>query len=166
MAILEVTNRTIKFRRRILNLRTVTSIEKQHGRAPRPFSTGSIALATFIGLLMLPFLVRAASLVPAFAVLAGCAGYVAYAVTINREPRDFWLLRIETAAGSRNLLASRDRHAIDEAVAAIAAALEADERTPNIVYNIDIADSTLVTDSIIEHSTIKNVGRATRRETV
>ena len=37
MATLEISNRTINFDNRILNLRTVTAITKLHGKTPRPF---------------------------------------------------------------------------------------------------------------------------------
>lgn len=158
MAILVVSNRTIHFNRRVLNLRTVTAIEKRHGRLPKPFSTAGIALSVLIGLLALMFLTVPTLRGPAFLMLLACVGYVAYAVASNREPRDFWLLRVETASGSTNLLASRDERAIAQAVEVIAAALESDVSAQT---TITIADSTLIADSVIQNSHIENVAQTT-----
>jgi hypothetical protein len=156
MAVLVVSNRTINFNNRVLNLRTVTAIEKRHGRSPKPFSTTSIVSSVLICLLALLAMRELNLRVPAFLVVLACVGYVAYAVARNREPRDFWLLRVETASGSSNLLASRDQRSIAEAVSTITAALESDV---NVHSTINIADSTLVTDSVIQNSRIENVGQ-------
>jgi Family of unknown function (DUF6232) len=155
MAILEVSNRTIKFRNRILNLRTVTAIEKRHGRSRRPFSTKSLVYAVLFCLLAVLVMGAPYLRAPAFLTVLACVGYFTYAVARNREPRDFWLLRVETAAGSSNVLASRDERAIAEAVSTITAAMESDV---DVHSTISIADSTLVMDSVIEHSSIENVG--------
>jgi hypothetical protein len=158
MAVLVVSNRTINFNNRVLNLRTVTAIEKRHGRSPKPFSTASIVSSVLICLFALLVMSAPTLRGPAFLVILACVGYFAYAVARNREPRDFWLLRVETASGSSNLLASRDHRSIAEAVATITAALESDV---SVHSTINIADSTLVTDSVIQHSSIENVGTKT-----
>jgi hypothetical protein len=85
-----------------------------------------------------------------------CVGYFAYAVARNSEPRDYWLLRVETASGRSNVVASRDEQSITQAVEVITAALESDV---SVHSTITIADSTLVTDSVIQHSNIQNAGR-------
>jgi hypothetical protein len=54
MARLEVSNRTIQFKKKVLNLRTVTAIEKIHARSPRPFAIGSIAASVLICLVRAP----------------------------------------------------------------------------------------------------------------
>lgn len=157
MAVLVVSNRTIHFNNRILNLRTVTAIEKRHGRSPQPFSTASIVGSVLIGFVALLTLPAPQLRAPAFLVVLACVGFFAYAVARNREPRDFWVLRVETASGKSNLLASRDRHKIAEAVAAITNAIESDV---GVQHTITISDSTLIADSVIQHSRIENVGQA------
>lgn len=156
MARLEVSNRTIHFKKKVLNLRTVTAIEKIRARSPRPFAIGSIASSVLICLVALPFLIAPDARIPAFLVVLACVGYFAYAVARNCEPRDYWILRLETASGRSNLLASRDEQSIARAVETITAALESDV---SVHSTITIADSTLVTDSVIQHSSIENAGR-------
>jgi hypothetical protein len=156
MARLEVSNRTIQFKKKVLNLRTVTAIEKIHARSPRPFAIGSIAASVLICLVALPFLIAPDARIPAFLVVLACVGYFAYAVARNSEPRDYWLLRVETASGRSNVVASRDEQSITQAVEVITAALESDV---SVHSTITIADSTLVTDSVIQHSNIQNAGR-------
>lgn len=156
MARLEVSNRTIQFRKKVLNLRTVTAIEKIRARSRKPFSTGRIVSSAAIGLFALLLIANPVLRGPAFLIVLACVGYFAYAVARNRQPRDFWLLRVETASGRSNLLASRDEQSITDAVAAITAALESDV---SVHSAITIADSTLITDSVIQNATIENVGR-------
>lgn len=156
MAILEVSNRTIQFKKKVLNLRTVTAIEKIHARSPPPFSSGSIAFSIFVCLLACLFLLAPDARITAFLVILAGVGYIAYAVASNCEPRDYWMLRVESASGRSNLVASRDEQSILRAVEAITAALESDV---SVHSTITIADSTLVTDSVIQHSTVQNIGR-------
>ncbi len=154
MATLEVSNRTINFDGRILNLRTVTSICKMSGKTPRP-KVGKKMLYTVI--LLFAFLAFGTTdsgqkIGPAGAVL--CGGFLLFFVNLLRKPRQFWVLHLQTAAGANNVLASRDEYAVDEAIGKIRAALESDVAFHS---TLNIADSTIVNDSIVQNSTLSNM---------
>jgi hypothetical protein len=156
MATLEISNRTINFNNRILNLRTVTSVAKFHGKTPKPFSFGTIGCAGFLLLVALAALGQRESQ-GVGAIAAICTGaFFLFAIIRNRKPRDFWVLHVETAAASNNLIASRDEQSIDQAVIQITQALESD-----VTYHstLHINDSTIVSESVIQNSSVANTTR-------
>ena len=83
-----------------------------------------------------------------------CGGLLLFCVNLLRKPRQFWVLHLQTAAGANNVLASRDEHAVDKAVAQIRAALESDVAFHS---TLNIADSTIVNDSVVQNSTLSNL---------
>jgi hypothetical protein len=153
MATLEISNRTLRFGNRTLNLRTVTTITKLQGKTPRPFSIKHIFYAALaVGASILIATSSDYRTIGVWVALITGA-FLVFAIVRNSKPRDFWLLHVETAAASNNLLASRDERSINEAVSRITEALESDVAYSSTVH---IADSTIVNDSVISNSNVTN----------
>jgi hypothetical protein len=156
MAKLDINHRTINFNNRILQLRTITSVAKGHGLKPLPFRLRTLAIA---GLALLGGLSTASNGAPGggllISLLAGI--FLVYAIKANLKPREYWILHLETASGSSNLLASSDEQAIDNAVRAITVAMEADAAFQQTVI---INDSTIVNDAVIKGSVINGMAKS------
>ncbi len=152
MAKLEVSHRTINFNHRILNLRTVTSIAKLHGKRARavPVRTVVLAFAGFCGSVLL---LRRPDTQSLGAWLCGASILFMVYAYLRDKNRDLWALHVETAAASNNLLVSREEKPIDEAVLLITTALESDVAFHNELH---ISDSMIVNESIVTNSTLAN----------
>lgn len=155
MAQLEINHRTVNFNNRILQLRMITSVGKFHGIKPRKFSWLVVVIAIVIamgGLSMIGDRQAGVGLVASL----GAGAFAFYAIKQNLKPRDYWALKLETASGSSNLLASTDERVIDEAVQSITAAMEADA---SFQHTVIINDSTIVNDAVIAGSVSNRVAK-------
>jgi hypothetical protein len=157
MTRLEVNHRTINFKNRILQLRTITAVAKLNGVRPLPFRWRTIAIVAFVSIMGLASTGENGQLAPGLLVGLSGVSFVAYAVWKNLQPRNYWILHVETAAGSSNLLASSDERAIDDGVRAITLAMEADV---SFHQSIIINDSTIISDSVVKGSVIHGMAQS------
>ena len=158
MTKLEINHRTINFNNRTLQLRMVTAVSKLYAIRPLPFKWRTVAIVIVISLAGLFGMTGNGQYVPGLLVGLGAAAFAVYAIKENLKPRDYWILHVETASGSSNLVASSDERVIDDAVQAIAAAMEADA---SYQHTVIINDSTIVSDAVVQGSIINGMAKST-----
>lgn len=157
MTKLDINHKTINFNNRILQLRMITVVSKLYAIRPLRFKWRTVVIAIFIALVGLFGMTGNGQVAPGLVVGLGAAAFMVYAIKENLKPRDYWILHLETAAGSSNLVASSDEGTIDDAVQAITAAMEADV---SYQHTVVINDSTIVNDAVIQGSVINGMARS------
>ncbi len=158
MTKLEVTHRTISFKNRTLQLRTITTVTKLDAIRPLPFRWRTIAIVAFFSFMGLAGTGENGQLGPGMLVGLIGAAFAAFATWKNFQPRNYWILHLETAAGSSNLLASSDERVINDGVRTITLAMEADV---SFQQTIVINDSTIISESVVQGSVIHGMARST-----
>lgn len=157
MTKLEINHRTINIKNRTLQLRMITAVSKLHAIRPLRFKWKTVVIAIVIALAGLLGMTGNGQVAAGLIVGLSAAAFAVYAIKENLKPRDYWILHLETAAASSNVVASSDESAIDDAVQAIAAAMEADAPYH---HTVTITDSTIVNDAVIEGSLINGMARS------
>lgn len=157
---LEINHRTVKFNNRILQLKMITAVSKVQAVRPLKFKWRTIAIATLFLVAGIFCLLWHRYLGPCLFVTVSACVFVAYATKQNLKPRNYWILHVETASGSSNLLASSDQAVIDDAVRGISAAIKASEAHHDVVV---INDSTIVNDAVIQQGPELNNSDLSRR---
>ncbi len=129
----------------------MTSVAKLHGKTRRPFQFKPIVFAVLVFLISLAIATQSQERIISSTVTVCTGLFIAFAIWRNTKPRDFWVLHVETAAASSNLLASRDELLIDDAVTKITEAMESDV---NFHTSLTINDSNIVSADTIANSPI------------
>ncbi|MEM8558574.1 MAG: DUF6232 family protein [Bacteroidota bacterium] len=144
MTSVEVTDRVIRYSGNMIQISTITDVEKYRVEPKAPHSIKSMVIAVGIALLGLMLLGSEAFGLGMLMILGGGA-YAFYAYKKNSEPRTFWLAWLTTSSGRSRSLASANRNDIDQLVENIHAAMT----TSNFVAQI-----IQLNDNRIEHGDI------------